>query len=56
MHVTRKRTGYTIRCTDGDFAALQALTSGATPTGMAKGAVTRRTAGGELLRVDADRR
>ena len=64
MKVTRKKTGYTIRCTDGEFEALKALVASAEAadpkrrslTGIAKGGHTRRTNGGAFLRVDTDNR
>lgn len=63
MKITRRKNGYSIRCNDGDFAMLQTLV-GATPddaakrmlTGDAKAAHTRRTKGGDLLRIDRDDR
>lgn len=62
MFVVRKRSGYTIRCTEGDFAMLEALLD-ATPAdaqrrilkGTAKASHTRRIKGGALLRIDEDR-
>ncbi len=60
MKVTRKRNGYVIRCSDGEFDALKAMTDGGlTPkalSGSAKNGHTRRVKGGEFLRIDIDNR
>lgn len=60
MKVTRKRTGYTIQCSDGEYEAIKALTEapGAAKqlTGKARGGHTRRTKGGAFMRIDVDNR
>lgn len=60
MKVTRKKNGFTIRCNDSEFEALQRLVvlgEGAGKLqGNAKNGYTRRTKGGDFLRVDVDNR
>jgi len=60
MKVTRKKSGYTLRCTDSEFEALVKLVTlgeGAGKLqGYAKNGYTRRTKGGDFLRVDVDNR
>ena len=60
MKVTRKRNGYVIRCSDGEFDAIKALTevpdAGKQLSGNAKNGHTRRVKGGDFLRIDTDNR
>lgn len=60
MKVTRKRNGYVIRCSDGEFDAIKAMTGAPDArkhlTGNAKNGYTRRVKNGEFLRVDIDNR
>lgn len=62
MKITKRRTGFTIRCNSSEFEMLDAFVTHAIPQvkglleGDAKGAYTRRTkaTNGDILRVDAD--
>lgn len=60
MKVTRKRNGFTIRCNDSEFEALQRfveISEGAGKLqGHAKNGYTRRVKGGNFLRIDEDKR
>lgn len=60
MKVKKQKSGYNIRCSDGEFDALVKLVSlgeGAGKLqGNAKSGYTRRTKGGDFLRVDIDNR
>lgn len=61
MRITRKANGYTLRCNDSEFEALQTLVGSVeAPSrllrGNAKNGYTRRTKDGAFLRVDINKR
>lgn len=64
MKITHRKSGVSIRCSNSDFAALQALVAAGEASdprkrflsGNAKSAYTRRTKDGPLLRADVDKR
>lgn len=59
MKVKRMKNGYSIRCSDSEFDALQVAVASMDPKGLsgnAKAGYTRRTNGGKFLRVDVDKR
>lgn len=59
MKVVRKKNGYTLRCNDGEFEMLQQAVQDLNVKslrGNGKNAYSRRIKGGDLLRVDQDKR
>lgn len=64
MKITRKRTGVTIRCSDSEFEMLDSAmdayrglgTSARPLSGNARAAFTRRLKGGDVMRIDIDKR
>lgn len=65
MKIVRRKNGYSIRCSDGEFDALRTMVDYLDAnldihkqllSGGGRAGYTRRTAGGKFLRVDVDNR
>lgn len=59
MKIVRKKNGFTIRCNDGEFEMLEQAVADLNVRalrGNGKNAHTRRTKGGPVMRIDADKR